>query len=106
MNQFCRVNIKTRLPEKLKTLADNKPNESQWLFGDDLSKRISQINYINSALSTQPFRSYQQNNGKYKNSSRYSYSSQEKMTKNFQPTRGNSALGRKGQKLSNRYYMN
>ena len=48
MNQFCRVNIKTRLPEKLKTLADNKPNESQWLFGDDLSKRISQINYINS----------------------------------------------------------
>ena len=42
VNQFRRNNLKPRLPEKLKPLADNVPSESQWLFGDDLSKRISQ----------------------------------------------------------------
>ena len=40
MNQFRRNNLKPRLPEKLKPLADNVPSNSQWLFGDDLSKRI------------------------------------------------------------------
>ena len=48
MNQFCRNNLKSRLPERLKPLADNVPGESRWLFGDDLSKRISQINNMNS----------------------------------------------------------
>ena len=108
MNQFRRNNLKPRLPEKLKPLADNVPSESQWLFGDDLSKRISQINNMNSAL-TQSFRSYQQNNGRYNNSSHsgYSYSSHQKMTKNSQPSRRSSAQGRKGQKLSsNRFYKN
>ena len=74
MNQFRRNNLKSRLPEKLKPLAENAPSESQWLFGDDLSKRINQINNMNSAL-IQPFRSYQQNNGRYNNNSGYSYSS-------------------------------
>ena len=67
-NQFCRNHLKPRLPEKLKHSAENVPSESQWLFGDDLSNTISQINNINSAL-TQPFRSYQQNNRRYNNSS-------------------------------------
>ena len=62
MNQFRRNNLKPRLPEIPKSLVENAPSESQWLFGDDLSKRISQINNINSSL-TQPFSSYQQNNG-------------------------------------------
>ena len=63
---------------------------------------------MNSAL-TQSFRSYQQNNGRYNNSSHcgYSYSSQQKMTKNFQCFRRSSAQGRKGQKLSkNRFCKN
>ena len=41
MNQFRRNNLKPRLPEKLKPLAENAPSESQWLFDDDLIKRIS-----------------------------------------------------------------
>ena len=83
MNQIPRNNLKPRLPEKLKPLADNVPSDSQWLFGDDLSKRISEINNMNSAL-TQSFRSYQQNNGRYYNNSSHSgylYSSQQKMKK-------------------------
>ena len=54
MNQFRRNNLKPRLPEKLKPLTDNVPSESQWLFGDDLSQRISGINNMNSTL-TQSF---------------------------------------------------
>ena len=109
MNQFPRNNLKPRLSEKLKPLADKVPSVSQWLFGDDLSKRISEINNMNSTL-TQSFRSYQQNNGRYYNNSSYSgysCSSQQKMTKNFQPSRRSSAQGRKGRKLSNnRFYKN
>ena len=109
MNQICRNKLKTRLPEKLKLLADNVPSESQWLFGDDLIKRISEINNMNSAL-TQSFRSYQQNNDRYYNNSShsgYSYSSQQKMTKNFQTSRRSSAQGIIVQNLSkNRFYKN
>ena len=68
MNQFCRNNLKPRLPKKLEPLTDNVSSESQWLFGDDFNKRISQINNMNSTL-TQSFRFYQQNNGRYNNSS-------------------------------------
>ena len=50
MNQFRRNNLKLRLPENLKSLAHTVPSESQWLFGDNLSKMISQINNMNSAL--------------------------------------------------------
>ena len=67
MNQFRRNNLKPRLPEKLKPLADNVPIESQCLFGDELSKQISEINNMNSAL-TQYFRSYY--NGRYYNNGR------------------------------------
>ena len=109
MNQFRRNNLKPRLPEKLKLLAENIPSESQWLFGDDLNKRIREINNMNNAL-TQPFRSYHQNNGRYYSKSShsgYSCSSQQKITKNFRPSRRSKAQGRKGQKLSNnRFYKN
>ena len=50
MNRFRGNNLKSRLPEKLKPLMDNVPSESQWFLGDDLSKRITQINSMNSAL--------------------------------------------------------
>ena len=72
MNQFRRNNLKPRLPENLKLLAENVPSESQWLFGNDLGKRISQISNMNSTL-TLSFRSYQQNNGRYNNSSHGGY---------------------------------
>ena len=62
LNQFRRYNLKSRLPEKLKRLTQNVPSETQWLFGDDLSMIINQINDKRSVLA-QPFRSYQQNNG-------------------------------------------
>ena len=77
MNQFRRNNLKPRLPEKLKPLADNVPSKLQPLFGDNLSKRISQVNNMNSDL-TQSFRSYQQNNGRYNSGCHcgYSYNSQ------------------------------
>ena len=68
MNQFRRNNLKFRLPKKLKPFTYIVPRESPWLFGDDLSH---QINNMNSDL-TQPFRSYQQNNGRYNNNSWYS----------------------------------
>ena len=38
MNQFRRNNLKPRLPEWLKPLADNVPSESRWFLGGDLSK--------------------------------------------------------------------
>ena len=66
------------------------PSESQWLFGDGLSKRISENNNMKGALN-QSFWSYRQNNGRYYNSSShsgYSYSSQQKMKKTSSPPGG------------------
>ena len=51
MNQFRRDQIKPRLPAKMKELTNNVPPGSKLLFGDDLNKRISQINNTNTALS-------------------------------------------------------
>ena len=76
MNQFRRNNLKSRLPEKLKLLADNVSSKSQQLPGDNLRIRINQINNMNSAL-TQPFRYYQQNNGRYNKNSGCLYSNQQ-----------------------------
>ena len=43
--------FRSRLPEKMRPLATNVPAGSQWLFGDDLNKRIAQISRMNNALS-------------------------------------------------------
>ena len=54
INQFKRDIIKPRLPGRMGQLAKNVPNGSELLFGDDLNKRITQINNTNNALLTKP----------------------------------------------------
>ena len=49
-NQFKRKQMKDRLPAKMQPLAKNVPPESEWLFGNELSKRINQLNSTNTAL--------------------------------------------------------
>ena len=50
INQFRREQMKDRLPAKMQPLTKNVPPESEWLFGNDLSKRINQLNSANTAL--------------------------------------------------------
>ena len=49
-NQFKREQMKDRFPGKMQPLAKNVPPECEWLFGNDLSKRINQLNSMNTAL--------------------------------------------------------
>ena len=49
-NKLRKDILKSKLPAKMKQLTKNVPAESELLFGDDLNKRISQINNTNSAL--------------------------------------------------------
>ena len=63
-NQLRRDILKSRLQAEMKQLTKNVPAESELLFGDDLNKRISQINNINSALAKSAFRP-NKNNGRY-----------------------------------------
>ena len=50
LNQIRRDYLKSRLPEKMKPLAKNVLARSEWLFGDDLNKRINAISSRNNAL--------------------------------------------------------
>ena len=50
INQFRRQQMKDRLLAKMQPLTKNVPPESEWLFGNDLSKRINQLNSMNTAL--------------------------------------------------------
>ena len=54
-NQLRSDILKSRLPAKMKQLTKNAPAESELLFGDDLSKRISQINNTKSASAKPAF---------------------------------------------------
>ena len=74
LNQFRRNNLRSRLPEKMITLATIVPAGSQWLFGDDLNKRIAQISSMNDALS-QTFKSNNQQ-GRYNHGSALTYHQQ------------------------------
>ena len=74
LNQFRRSNLRSRLPEKMIPLATIVPVGSQWLFGDDLSKRIAQISSMNDALS-QTFKSNNQQ-GRYNQGSASTYHQQ------------------------------
>ena len=49
INQFRREQMKDWLPAKMQPLTKNVPLESEWLFGNDLSKRINQLNSTNTA---------------------------------------------------------
>ena len=77
-NQLRRDILKSRLPAKMKQPNENVPAESELLFGDDLNKRISQINNTNSALAKPAFRP-NQNSGRYnKNQAAYNTTSNQK----------------------------
>ena len=41
--------MKDRLPAKMQPLTKNFPSEPKWLFGNDQSKRINQLNCTNTA---------------------------------------------------------
>ena len=104
LNQFRRNNLRSTLPGKMRPLATNVPAELQWLFGDDLNKRIAQISSMNNAFS-QSFRSSNQQ-GRCNHSSASTYQ-QHQRSKNYQPSRRSSALVKKGQRQSNnRFYKN
>ena len=64
-NHLRRDILKSRLPGKMKQRSKNVPAESELLFGDDLNKRISQINNTNSALAKPVFIRPNQNNSWY-----------------------------------------
>ena len=105
LNQFRRNNLRSRLPDKMRLLATNVPACSQWLFGDDLNKRIGQISSMNNALS-QTFKSNNQQ-GRNNHSSASTYHQQHQRSKNYQPSRRRSALEKKSQRQSNnRFYKN
>ena len=53
-NQFRRNIIEPKLPGWMKQLAKNVKNGPELLFGDDLNKRVKQINNTNNALLTKP----------------------------------------------------
>ena len=59
LNQYMRDIMIHRLPNKMQALAKDVPSDSEWLFGDDLNKRINNIRRTGSAI-TNP--SYQNNN--------------------------------------------
>ena len=98
LNQFQRNNLRSRLPDKMRPLATNVPAVSQWLFGDDLNKRIAQISSMNNGLS-QILKSNNQQ-GWYNHSSASTYY-QYQRSKNYQPSWRSSALRKKGQRQSN-----
>ena len=45
-----REQMKDQFPAKMQPLTKNVLSESEWLFGNDLSKRITQLNSTNAAL--------------------------------------------------------
>ena len=58
INQFRSEQMKDQLPTKMQPLTKNAPSECEWLFGKDLSKRINQLNSMNSALIKTSISSY------------------------------------------------
>ena len=64
-NQFKRKQMKDRLPAKMQPLAKNVPPESEWLFGNELSKRINQLNSTNTALIKTSVSLYSWKNNRY-----------------------------------------
>ena len=64
INQLRRDILKSSLRAKMKQLTKNVPAESELLFGDDLNKRICQINSPDSVLVKPAFRP-NRNNGRY-----------------------------------------
>ena len=80
INQFRSEQMKDQLPTKMQPLTKNAPSECEWLFGNDLSKRINQLNSMNSALIKTSISSYSGKN------TRYSLNNQHQGHQHLQPT--------------------
>ena len=68
INQFRREQMKEQLQAKMQPLTKKVPPKSKWLFGNELSKRINQLNSTNTALiktSVSPYRSCSGKNNRY-----------------------------------------
>ena len=110
-SQFRRDIIKPRLPGRMRQLAKNVPNGSELLSGDDLNKRITQINNTNNALLTKPSHIFvsckpaTNQTGRYssgKNTTYQHHQNSNQYPKKFTyPSRKSSATGRRGNRQSN-----
>ena len=98
LNQFRRDYLKSRLPEKIRPLAKNVPVKSEWLFGDDLNKRINTISSTNAARTASicPNCKYEKYQGSKTVSNQQHYGS-----KNSQTSRRGSAQGKRWPKKQN-----
>ena len=98
LNQFRRDYLKSRLPEKIRPLAKNVPVKSEWLFGDDLNKRINTISSTNAARTASicPNCKYENYQGSKTVSNQQHYGS-----KNSQTSRRGSAQGKRWPKKQN-----
>ena len=90
--------MKDQCPVKMQPLTKKVPPESEWLFGNDLSKRIDQLNSTNTALIKTSISSYSGKNTRY--SSKQSTSSRPstsatKTPKNLQSSRRGSSQGKR-----------
>ena len=104
LNQFRGDYLKSRLAEKMKPLATNVPAKSEWLFGDDLNKRINTISSTNTALTTsiRPHYQYYKYQGSKTGSNQQHYGS-----KDSQTFRRGSARGKRWPtKQNNRFHRN
>ena len=104
LNQFRRDYLKSRLPEKIKLLAKNVPAKLEWLFGDDLNKRINTISSTNTALAANSRLYYQYDKclGSQTDTNQQHYGSN-----NSQTSRRSSAQGKWWPaKQSNRFHRN
>ena len=110
INQFRREQMEDQCPVKMQPLTKKVPPESEWLFGNDLSKRIDQLNSTNTALIKTFISSYSGKNTRYlskqSTSSRPSTSATN-TPKNLQSFRRCSAQGKRWIKQhSNKFARN
>ena len=89
--------MKDRLPAKIKPLTKNVPSESEWQLGNDLSKRINQLNSTNTALIKTSVSSYSGKNNRYssKQSTSKPSTSETNTPKNLQSSQRGSAQGKR-----------
>ena len=82
LNQYRRDNMKDQVQLSLQKLANNVPASSAVLFGDDLTGRIRSLSNTTSLMKPTKMTSNREVFGKNQ--------------KNFQPSQGSSAYGKKG----------
>ena len=80
INQFRREQMKDQLPANMQPLTKNAPSESEWLFDNGLSRRINQLNSMNTALIKTSISLYSGKN------TRYSLNNQHQGHQHLQPT--------------------